>query len=354
MFQTCQRYNFESKSQPGLSRGYLYRRCFRPAKDTILRANHNELDFDEVNKEGVSDLPKIQFWEQITTRSFTSFVVNRCFRPAKDTILRANHNTTEYTIKLQVGVSDLPKIQFWEQITTKRYLVTIITLVFQTCQRYNFESKSQHVRHDKHRLKGVSDLPKIQFWEQITTIYIILSINTGVFQTCQRYNFESKSQLALCWSPGGWGCFRPAKDTILRANHNSYEVPSKKEIGVSDLPKIQFWEQITTLDEFGTFESLVFQTCQRYNFESKSQLLKLSVLFTFWCFRPAKDTILRANHNKNVTIFWINGVFQTYQRYNFESKSQLTTCCCCVQGRCFRPIKDTILRANHNIFECFC
>ena len=42
-------------------------------------------------------------------------------------------------------------------------------------------------------------------------------------------------------------------------------------------------------------------------------------------------------------------VFQTYQRYNFESKSQLQDGNHKTQFGCFRPIKDTILKANHNI-----
>ena len=62
----------------------------------------------------------------------------------------------------------------------------------------------------------------------------------------------------------------------------------------------------------------VFQTYQRYNFESKSQHLRTDGMQCIGCFRPIKDTILKANHNRNML-----KVFQTYQRYNFESKSQL-------------------------------
>ena len=43
-----------------------------------------------------------------------------------------------------------------------------------------------------------------------------------------------------------------------------------------------------------------------------------------------------------------DAVFQTYQRYNFESKSQRFHCLLSAGLRCFRPIKDTILKANHN------
>ena len=143
-----------------------------------------------------------------------------------------------------------------------------------------------------------------------------------VFQTYQRYNFESKSQHAITPRLDDARCFRPIKDTILRANHN-YRL-----LGIS-------------LCE-------VFQTYQRYNFESKSQHSRHVSFYTPWCFRPIKDTILRANHNGNQPSLPRCQVFQTYQRYNFESKSQQGSYCLHCDSWCFRPIKDTILRANHN------
>ena len=91
-------------------------------------------------------------------------------------------------------------------------------------------------------------------------------------------------------------CFRPIKDTILKANHNTEAVRG----GVT----------------------MVFQTYQRYNFESKSQLPYFIKHQNERCFRPIKDTILKANHNTAAAGIQTAGVFQTYQRYNFESKSQ--------------------------------
>ena len=67
----------------------------------------------------------------------------------------------------------------------------------------------------------------------------------------------------------------------------------------------------------------MFQTYQRYNFESKSQREVLLEIAQPGCFRPTKDTILRANHNAKLVVMLKKQVFQTYQRYNFESKSQL-------------------------------
>ena len=61
-----------------------------------------------------------------------------------------------------------------------------------------------------------------------------------VFQTYQRYNFESKSQQQRgCPCLPAW-CFRPIKDTILKANHNSNPAAAPVNFGVSDLSKIQF------------------------------------------------------------------------------------------------------------------
>ena len=67
----------------------------------------------------------------------------------------------------------------------------------------------------------------------------------------------------------------------------------------------------------------VFQTYQRYNFESKSQQQGFDSHKLVGCFRPIKDTILKANHNHIRDACYFLWVFQTYQRYNFESKSQL-------------------------------
>ena len=144
-----------------------------------------------------------------------------------------------------------------------------------------------------------------------------------MFQTYQRYNFESKSQQIKASLIRSMRCFRPIKDTILRANHNKLSQQEK--------------------------EKKVFQTYQRYNFESKSQPPVATSNPLSRCFRPIKDTILRANHNCPSFPSNSKTVFQTYQRYNFESKSQHSFWCVVRLKWCFRPIKDTILRANHNI-----
>ena len=91
-------------------------------------------------------------------------------------------------------------------------------------------------------------------------------------------------------------CFRYFKDTILKANHNHYQI--------EDGPRV------------------VFPIFQRYNFESKSQLVVVANLTNRRCFRYFKDTILKANHNYIYNKTLSDMVFPIFQRYNFESKSQ--------------------------------
>ena len=173
-------------------------------------------------------------------------------------------------------------------------------MLFSICQRYNFESKSQlatlHLplavrcfRYVKDTIlkanhnywqyywwprNAVFDMSKIQFWKQITTTTSRFAHYTTLFSICQRYNFESKSQLKSNIQGCRIRCFRYVKDTILKANHNFCVFPPSFCQAVFDMSKIQFWKQITTTSQRGLSKETLFSICQRYNFESKSQLSK--------------------------------------------------------------------------------
>ena len=94
---------------------------------------------------------------------------------------------------------------------------------------------------------------------------------------------------------------------------------------------------------------MLFPICQRYNFESKSQPPSDSRPASACCFRYVKDTILKANHNVEIYNSGITQLFPICQRYNFESKSQPFFDAGNVGAGCFRYVKDTILKANHNL-----
>ena len=143
----------------------------------------------------------------------------------------------------------------------------------------------------------VFDMSKIQFWKQITTTQLQFLDNRPLFSICQRYNFESKSQRI---NPRKWiimSCFRYVKDTILKANHNDGKAINENVRVVFDMSKIQFWKQITTTSISKRNGLALFSICQRYNFESKSQPRLLCGHSPLCCFRYVKDTILKANHN---------------------------------------------------------
>ena len=70
------------------------------------------------------------------------------------------------------------------------------------------------------------------------------------------------------------------------------------------------------------------------------------------CFRYVKDTILKANHNPYQSTLHVKQLFPICQRYNFESKSQPKLSEEDIKINCFRYVKDTILKANHNLNGC--
>ena len=140
-------------------------------------------------------------------------------------------------------------------------------------------------------------MSKIQFWKQITTLSTRDEFRGSLFSICQRYNFESKSQRDGKWHCKDDCCFRYVKDTILKANHNYREWYQSVKDAVFDMSKIQFWKQITTTEHSVILMLSLFSICQRYNFESKSQLALSAPNKPLSCFRYVKDTILKANHN---------------------------------------------------------
>ena len=94
---------------------------------------------------------------------------------------------------------------------------------------------------------------------------------------------------------------------------------------------------------------LLFSIRQRYKFESKSQQYFLTPPSKSDCFRYVKDTNLKANHNKRLPSFLRKLLFSIRQRYKFESKSQQHKVAQQVVVNCFRYVKDTNLKANHNL-----
>ena len=91
------------------------------------------------------------------------------------------------------------------------------------------------------------------------------------------------------------------------------------------------------------------EICQRYNFESYSQHQAGDAFSCARCVRYVKDTILRAIHNDSALHRIYLQLCEICQRYNLESYSQLGNILCRITNCCVRYVKDTILRAIHNL-----
>ena len=270
-------------------------RCCLSYKDTILKANHNTTGRDIASYPMLLILQRYYFESESQHDIFRPLFLSRCCLSYKDTILKANHN-------ISAGAS------------LYRSMLLIL-------QRYYFESESQLAAEKLKTFCDVAYPTKILFWKRITTgpwytyIYIrcclsykdtILKANHNIichlYQSwpmlliLQRYYFESESQhnyeygYLLLW------CCLSYKDTILKANHNASDAR--------------------------TFRFQMLLILQRYYFESESQHIFLESKQQFGCCLSYKDTILKANHNMFATEIIATLMLLILQRYYFESESQ--------------------------------
>ena len=191
-------------------------------------------------------MSKIQFRELFTTPFNVLDADNGCVRYVKDTISRAIHNMS--------------------------FLIPWVRMV-------------------------VWDMSKIQFRELFTTWKVLQHRELQLCEICQRYNFESYSQLSYKQFFKISSCVRYVKDTISRAIHNEDTSKIVYEIVVWDMSKIQFRELFTTLIKVSPVYLMLCEICQRYNFESYSQLEIVQPGTKKGCVRYVKDTISRAIHN---------------------------------------------------------
>ena len=139
----------------------------------------------------------------------------------------------------------MSKIQIWKRITTGADPQAAPPELYLICQRYKFESESQPLLLIYPLSYAVFNMSKIQIWKRITTTQTATQHAKQLYLICQRYKFESESQL---------GCFY----TWLWC-------------AVFNMSKIQIWKRITTPLHRYSGKRRLYLICQRYKFESDSQ-----------------------------------------------------------------------------------
>ena len=144
-------------------------------------------------------------------------------------------------------------------------------------------------------------MSKIQFRKQFTTMEELMRKTNKLYQLCQRYNFESNSQRAHTLYRRLFRCISYVKDTISKAIHNQKRSDAHYDYAVLAMSKIQFRKQFTTAVCVICFHFLLYQLCQRYNFESNSQRVVYLPVSLECCISYVKDTISKAIHNHCLT-----------------------------------------------------
>ena len=171
LFAILQKYEFSSKSQPMLLNAAWRTCCLRYCKSTSFQANHNFCHFSVFFNMLLAILQKYEFSsksQQFRKGCQTNFC---CLRYCKSTSFQANHNEETKNRNTEQVVCDTAKVRVFKQITTVDCRLTqslsclryckstsfqanhnIIEyksgnhLLFAILQKYEFSSKSQHVR----------------------------------------------------------------------------------------------------------------------------------------------------------------------------------------------------------------
>ena len=146
-------------------------------------------------------------------------------------------------------------------------------------------------------MPGVYPCAKIRIFKQITTDGHDALAAIGVFILVQRYEFLSKSQ----------------HKQLAQLNNT----------GVYPCAKIRIFKQITTRNDVGFVEKVVFILVQRYEFLSKSQHHLVLSVPTSGVYPCAKIRIFKQITTNCSMHCLAAAVFILVQRYEFLSKSQL-------------------------------
>ena len=170
------------------------------------------------------------------------------------------------------AVFNMSKIQIWKRITTLKTVWFLLSLLYLICQRYKFESESQPIREQQLQYIAVFNMSKIQIWKRITTGQKHAVLRPELYLICQRYKFESESQPAL-------PLVRSRSLLYLICQRYKFESESQHPYvlyvtydAVFNMSKIQIWKRITTPGFRSSSKRELYLICQRYKFESESQL----------------------------------------------------------------------------------
>ena len=257
-------------------------------------------------------LRKYKFWKQFTTQSGWKFLNAELCCIYENTNFESNSQPTQIIIIIIKGCVVSTKIQILKAI-----------------------HNSINERH--YDFAVVLYLRKYKFWKQFTTGCVLFVPFRLLCCIYENTNFESNSQLLLCFVLMYQCCVVSTKIQILKAIHNLYNICQDIICVVLYLRKYKFWKQFTTIIENIFLEILLCCIYENTNFESNSQLNIATKETKISCVVSTKIQILKAIHNSE----WVEvskcRVVLYLRKYKFWkqfttkiSKISIKTLLCCI------------------------
>ena len=199
----------------------------------------------------------------------------------------------------------------------------LAALLFVILQKYDFSSKSQHIKIRWMLNKAVCDTAKVRFFKQITTRHILRNIVAWLFVILQKYDFSSKSQLVLPSIGSKSGCLWYCKSTIFQANHNLFPNVAFVWPAVCDTAKVRFFKQITTKLDIRPSKASCLWYCKSTIFQANHNTNVQFLSFELAVCDTAKVRFFKQITTCPCRCSFARMLFVILQKYDFSSKSQL-------------------------------
>ena len=140
-------------------------------------------------------MSKIQIWKRVTTYNLFKWFMFELYLICQRYKFESESQPYSFSLQSYCAVFNMSKIQIWKRITTPLLGYQIQVVLYLICQRYKFESESQRSPLTSTWNRAVFNMSKIQIWKRITTCDFIVYNPFELYLICQRYKFESESQL---------------------------------------------------------------------------------------------------------------------------------------------------------------
>ena len=161
-------------------------------------------------------MSKIQIWKRITTEKQRQEQEIALYLICQRYKFESESQRVKGFHRYQKAVFNMSKIQIWKRITTGMQGWICPKWLYLICQRYKFESESQQYHFVGYLHLAVFNMSKIQIWKRITTAYCWDCAAAWLYLICQRYKFESESQHKRKIVPDSKAVFNMSKIQIWK------------------------------------------------------------------------------------------------------------------------------------------